>query len=627
MHISGTPRGCRNVYLKLMLFLALASELLANPYPKIRAYNFQSSGAYTLIAGKRTIFMFRPQYAFDFTCVAATDVCTVTGSIYTPVNGQTGTTDSTGTLPGGISTMVQFAWPTYALCNASGFTFKLKQNDCSGALVDITSTGTGTHTFSMYAYNSQRIYLDAPPTGLPASTSFSWRTGTGGTGYTCHDAAPTSGGKIYDPPGGDGSENPLCMDVTLSSGASAGTGTGSIVLCEDAVSTNCRTFTFPYNVAVLTPVTPTPPVSFPAIPGLTNWQAKMTATNGMGGSDNGAGPADYCTPRSSPTQDWTNMPEQSVVYYGWGLLFWNIGKYTSDSTWNNCGTRAGGYMKFYIDSNWTPPTLGVPAYKQFCEVMYRATRITGDASYAAEATRLQGTTYLYYGVESNLSFAREMAYGLSTTVCLNKYGSITPTYWNDLRDTVYGFLLRATEASAGNRLDSQTFYIGLMMDAIIADWQITGDVRAPYVIKRAWDYIQSNYDAMSHTQMWDAGVDGGPACTTTALWFQGDPIGACFPTINGQKLQNLSSHAASWYYALTGNTTYRDQGDDWFEHSMDASLYTGKEAAQNYYYSFNYVCWRSGACTYNQWYGDAASTGGGTKISGAVRITGSVTVH
>ncbi len=598
--------------------LALTLQLSANPYPKIRAYNFQSSGSYTLIAGKRTIFMFRPQYAFDFTCVAATDVCTVTGSIYTPVNGQTGTTDSTGTLPGGLNTMVQFTWPTYAICNASGFTFKLKQNDCSGTLIDIMSTGSGTHTFSMYAYNSQRIYLDAPPTGMPASTSFSWRTGTGGTGYTCHDAAPTSGGKIYDPPGGDGAENPLCWDVTLSSGASAGTGTGSINLCEDAAGNNCNAFTFPYNVVVLTPVTPTPPGSFSAIPGLANWQTKMIATNGMGGADDGAGPADYCTPRSSPIQDWTNMPEASVVYYGWGLLFWNIGKYTVDTTWNNCGTHAGGYMKSYVDANWTPPTLGVPAYKQFCEVMYRATRISGDASYAAEATRLQGTTYLYYGIESNLSFAREMAYGLATAACLHKYGGISTPNWADLRDTVYGFVFRATEASPTNRLDSQTFYMGLMMDSI-EDFQESADIRAPYAIKRGWDYINSNYDVATHTQMYDAGVDGGPACSSTTLWFLSDAIFNCFPTLNGQKLQNLSSHAAAWYYALTGNTTYRDQGDDWFEHSMDAATYTGKESAQNYYYSFNYVCWRSGACAYNQWYGDAT---GGTKITGAARITG-----
>src|SRR6185369_7758297 len=100
--------------------------------------------------------------------------------------------------------------------------------------------------------------------------------------------------------------------------------------------------------------------------------------------------------------------------------------------------------------------------------------------------------------------------------CLNRYGGINPTYWADMRDGVYGLLLRYTESM--NRRDTQAFYMGLMMNAVIIDWQVTHDVRGPYVIKRALDRLYANYDASSHTQMWNPGADGGPDCTTTALW-------------------------------------------------------------------------------------------------------------
>jgi hypothetical protein len=95
----------------------------------------------------------------------------------------------------------------------------------------------------------------------------------------------------------------------------------------------------------------------------------------------------------------------------------------------------------------------------------------------------------------------------------------------------------------------------------------------------------------------------------------------------GQKLQDLVSPAFAWYYAATGDTTYRDAGDDWFQHALDAGLYTGKESGQIYYWSFQYPAWRSGAISINQWYGDPGSTSSSSVITGQVTISGSASIQ
>jgi hypothetical protein len=604
--------------MKALLFI-LALPLLAAPYPHVRYLDF--NGPYTLIAGQRTFFYFKPLYAGDFTCVAATDVCTITGGTYTPVNGDIGTTDSTGTLPGGLYTKIQIFWPPYAICNASGATFQFKQNDCSGALVDITSVGSGTHTFNLYHGNGMaNIYLDSAPTGWPGGSTIEWRTAGGGA--ACNTPAPTSSGKPYSIGGGDANDGYMCLLLTVPSNATPGTGTSSMTWCQTDASVNCHTFTWNYEVVSITPFSPTPPSSFSAIPGLSTWVSTMTATNGMGVSDNGAGPSDYVTPLSAPTQDFTSCPEFTICLYDGGLTFYNIAQYISNSQYNNGGTYISNFMKtYYVNTNGN-----LPQYKVQYEGLSRATQVTGDPSYRAAANLLQNSAYVEFGARPTIGYDREMAYALSTDVELFKYAGITNTYWADMRDTLYGFLLRYTETSSANRADSQGFYMGLMLKSIIQDYQVSHDPRIGYVVKRALDRLQATYNTGTHTMMYALGVDGGPWCSSNILWFINDPYFNCQVNV-GQKLQDLVSPAFAWYYAATGDTTYRDAGDDWFQHALDAGLYTGKESGQIYYWSFQYPAWRSGAISINQWYGDPGSTSSSSVITGQVTISGSASIQ
>ena len=89
----------------------------------------------------RTLTTFAPTSAF--TAVAATDICTATSTILT-LTGTEVTFTTTATLPAGLSTST-----TYYLIYQSATTFKVATslaNALAGTAVDITDTGTGTHT-------------------------------------------------------------------------------------------------------------------------------------------------------------------------------------------------------------------------------------------------------------------------------------------------------------------------------------------------------------------------------------------------------------------------------------------------------------------------------------------------
>lgn len=78
-----------------------------------------------------------------FTAVAATDVCTATGTILT-ITGIKVKFTTTGTLPAGLSTGTY-----YYLIYQSATTFKVASslaNALAGTAIDITDTGSGTHT-------------------------------------------------------------------------------------------------------------------------------------------------------------------------------------------------------------------------------------------------------------------------------------------------------------------------------------------------------------------------------------------------------------------------------------------------------------------------------------------------
>ena len=58
-------------------------------------------------------------------------------------------------------------------------------------------------------------------------------------------------------------------------------------------------------------------------------------------------------------------------------------------------------------------------------------------------------------------------------------------------------------------------------------------------------------------------------------------------------LNLLIAPAFAWMYQQTGDTTYRDRGDQIFAGGVKGAISTdGKQFNQNYMWSFDYVKWR-----------------------------------
>ncbi len=101
--------------------------------------------------------------------------------------------------------------------------------------------------------------------------------------------------------------------------------------------------------------------------------------------------------------------------------------------------------------------------------------------------------------------------------------------------------------------------------------------------------------------MWNrdpGGIHCAPA-SSLPFWYMGAGgiDGACQDntTVNHTILENLNSHAAAWLWRITGDDTYRTQGDEVFAHALDGQDDSkGKTWGQLFKNAFNYVGWRQG---------------------------------
>lgn len=126
------------------LLATLGYDSLLNPNIIVLGYTEQLRVFESTTATIAATFAVTTPAAKTFTCVAATDLCTAASSgLLRGLKGQ-GTT--TTTLPAGLSTSTD-----YFVIYVSSTTFKLATtyaNAIAGTAIDITDTGTGTHTFT-----------------------------------------------------------------------------------------------------------------------------------------------------------------------------------------------------------------------------------------------------------------------------------------------------------------------------------------------------------------------------------------------------------------------------------------------------------------------------------------------
>ncbi len=290
------------------------------------------------------------------------------------------------------------------------------------------------------------------------------------------------------------------------------------------------------------------------------------------------------------------------VYYDAERVFYQIADYTGDASWNTCAQRAEAvYRDQYVLSAacWGGGFGCVPGYWNFTHGLTLDFLRTGDdtsrnavialsqnAAFAADTTPLANTESAWR--------SREVAYAIMSYINAEKVGAAPRARLPALVDQALGHMDQwfgsqsfrcpsiCDPAAAAGQYYIQPFMVGLTSEALIMYFEKTGDSRVLPAVRPAMDWLWAN--------AWVA--------ADQAFWYQNwvpDPATSMPAQSGGPDLNLLIAPAFAWLYAQTGDTTYRDRGDQVFAGGvLKAFLGSGKQFDQNYAWSFDYVKWRGG---------------------------------
>jgi len=383
-----------------------------------------------------------------------------------------------------------------------------------------------------------------------------------------------------------------------------------------------------YNFTVLPTAsfTPTPPTTFPAIPGLSTWQNNMINFNAPAGSDN----ADFWCTNVTDTDPWWSLDNGNFSGY------FDIPDNVYFEAWNYDGGRV--YQQVY---DWDQEVLGGiyktndPDEWQRCTELamepYKDTDIGTQGGFAVEPNQFPYGMAMHYMRTGDVTYQNAVDL-LAHNPSRNDYysGSVyaestrVSAYLMDdrLADELVGFprnsafMLRAVDVMLGyldqsynlsltnpnqQEYDMAPFFIGTAMEALITYYELdlaegnTPDARIPLEIKKVLDWWQATqYIPSKHTLAYGVyDLPRDPALVPGTLY-------------DATELNDLVATAYAWYWYQTNNTTYLNEGDDLFSHVWDSAngqngggdggwTWSVKEYNQVYKWSFDYVRWRSGA--------------------------------
>lgn len=506
--------------------------------------------------------MFLPRVFIPITCDPATSTCTATG--YQFQGNETVNFQSTGTPPAGIYTLSDTYEPVYAVCEVQGSSFRLHQNNCAGALQTFGDAGSGTQGLLI---NTQNVFYTAV-SGTPVGTIW-------GLTSQYNTVLPAQSSVPYDQGEGD------ILELRIPANATPGDYQVSVTVALDALGNNASTLTWTITV-LAPPAAPTgpQPTTFPPIPGLSGWQTQMISPN-LGG-------AQWCSNPANPTEVFNFGNESQVWYYDGARVYFQIADYTGNTAWRNCGHNiASQYADYVIRNNG-----GIPGWRFFALGLARAAVLyPSETKFKQAVDMLAAAQYASFGGYPDDVFLRETAYAVDTyTTAESVLHEPRNPHLQRSAEFLMGMLLSYTDGT-GRYSQSQTFFNGLAMEALINYWNLTADPRVPYVVQRMLDNIWSNYDQVNHVIMYDPDPPG-PHCESSPLWFDPSPTGNC-AVHNGQNLQDLVAPGFAWYWKITGNDTYRQRGDDLFQHCLDGTqIYSGKQFSQIYRWSFDFAAYR-----------------------------------
>ncbi len=270
-----------------------------------------------------------------------------------------------------------------------------------------------------------------------------------------------------------------------------------------------------------------------------------------------------------------------ATYYDAIRVMYQIADYTGDSEWKACALRA---RDIYRDAYVLRYKGGVPGYWNFTtglrldyertgdwQSQYAAVLLSQHAAFSSDSTPLERTR------SSDLS--REVAYAIIGYINVEALDQPRRTRRAALVDQAYGhldqwFVQFAWRDSSG-RVTTQfsPFMVGLTAHALIRDWELTGDARLIPALTRAADWLWAN--------AWIR--------RERAMWYE-----AAHPTKAAADLNLLIAPVYAFLYRQTGDPKFGDEGDSLFAGGVDLAWLDGvKQFNQNYWWSFDYVKWRS----------------------------------
>jgi hypothetical protein len=508
----------------------------------------------------------------------------------------------------------------YKICNVSGTQFQLGRSGACTTIETFSSTGTAVSILFMPASGLTNGFI-VSNTGWPSGTVLTWGNTNGGTGWLGNAAISGNGNPINT----FNNQNSMILKVDIPTSAAPGDYTINIVDCTtDSTGGTCGglsdTLTFTITVtALVRPSDANEATSFPAISSLSTWVSYMTNSTGIGGG------GDWCngtTGVTKPTNQLSSIGlDTDVEFYDGGLSYWRVGTYLNTPGWKLCtaniqqqmgwGNAASGGVGWVLSNDGR--IHGYDVFPVGFEMnIAQDPRSIAPLQYLAGAMSSvyggpQGNPWVLGGCNVSDALIREDAYALDLMLALDRLGLTpvdypsTPSFntWKvreqRCADALIGILNAYLEPEKRFNED-QFFMCGLTMDSLIHWWQATKDPRVPMVVKATIDYYYSKYNLSLHIAMWDP-EPNGVRCLNSSTWYRNaDNDGCQEDTVaDTTVLHNLVSHAFAWYWRISGDDTYRTEGDEVFNHALDGQDgIKGKTWSQLYRYSFNYVGWRQG---------------------------------
>jgi Bacterial Ig domain len=302
------------------------------------------------------------------------------------------------------------------------------------------------------------------------------------------------------------------------------------------------------------------------IPELERWQAQMVSAG-----------ATICSRLAS-------TGSLGDVYYDMTRVMYQIADYTGDSSWAQCAGVAralyrDGYVLLidgHVAGYWNFPTGLTLDFQRTGDGLSQeaVTLLSENAAYAADVTPLAWTEMA--------DRSREVAYAILSYIDSETLGQPRRARRAELVDQAYGHMdqwfVQFTWQGPDRTLGQfSPFMVALTAHSLIRDWEQTGDPRLIPTLRMAADWLWANAWLPAERSMFYDAVNNGTG-----------------PGSGAPDLNLLIAPMYAFLYRQTGDPKYRDEGDALFAGGVDlAYLGDGKHFDQNYWWSFDYVRWRS----------------------------------